>query len=172
VKKAKKKVDIDFIKSVSRKKSRYVLFQAQRIKAEGGTRLNAESLGLTDKQVKDIEQFFLNEKFTVQGFSRSWDIGLDDIFVMGNRPEKYWLFGIRPWVRVQRPVEKIMILNDDEGLVEIKKTWFDSLEEGRNFFKSIGFINQYGKGPKEFHIDYDKIMEDVDIRTSWLTETD
>lgn len=171
MKKTRKKPDEDFIRSVPRKKVRYILFQAQRIKKEGGTRLNSESLGLTDKQVKDIESHYIDKDHPLENFSTGWDIGLDDVFVMANRPEKYWLFGIRPWVRVPRPVEKILILDEAKGLVEVKKTWFDSLDEGRKFFKGKGFIIKTGEGPKDFQLDYDKILEDVDSRKSWLTET-
>ncbi len=174
-KKAKKVDPKEFLKSLPRKTVRYVLFQAKRINDEGGDPLPPEKLNLTEQQVKDIENALVDKDHTIEGFATHWDLGLDDIFVMANRPEKYWLFGIRPWVRVKRPVETILVLDEVKGLIEVKKTWFDSEEEGKKFFKSLDYIipdagADLTKTPKAFSIDYAKVLEDVDSRTTWHTK--
>jgi hypothetical protein len=157
------------IGDIGRKKIRYVLFQAKRIKLEGGKKLDNKQLGLTSQQVSAIEKTLSDrDNYNIRDFAVRWDLGIDDPFVMGNRGEKYWLFGIRPHIRVERPTEKITILNEEGRLQEVKKVWSDSVDAGRRFFKSIGYIVQYGDGPHEFHLDYDRIMEDVDSRTTWL----
>lgn len=157
------------ISDIGRKKIRYVLFQAKRIKLEGGKKLDNEQLGLTSQQVSAIEKTLSDrDNYNIRDFAVKWDLGIDDPFVMANRGEKYWLFGIRPHVRVNRPIETITILNEEGRLQEVKKVWNDSVDAGRRFFKSIGYIVQYGDGPHDFHLDYDRIMEDVDSRTTWL----
>lgn len=157
------------VREIGRKKIRYVLFQAKRIKVEGGKKLDPKTLGLTSKKVSEIEKTFSDkDSYNIRDFAVTWDLGMDDPFVMGTRPEKYWLFGIRPHVRVQRPIETITILNEEGRLQEVKKVWHDGKDAGRRFFKSVGYIVQYGEGPHDFNLDYDRIMEQVDSRTTWL----
>jgi hypothetical protein len=158
----------EVIEKTSRKTLRYVLFQAKRIFQEGGEKIDPQILGLTAAEVESIERYFVDKEHPLKGFSVQWDIGLDDTFIMANRPEKYWLFGIRKHVRVKRPVEKITLLTEEGVLEDHMRSWRDSADEGRRFFAREGYVIRYGDNPNDFDIDYDKIMREADSRTTWL----
>jgi hypothetical protein len=155
------------IQDISRRKLRYVLFQAQRIANEGGKKLSAEALDLTDAQVAAIEKHFLSKEYTAKTFGSLWDIGIDDLDTMVNRPEKYWLFGISRFQVVERPKETILLLEGDK-LVEHQRTWIDSSREGLKFFKREGYTQSVESQPDTVLLDYGKILENVSSRKTWL----
>jgi len=156
------------IMETSRKTTRYVLFQAKRISEEGGERIDPKNLGLTGAKVSQIEKFFVSKDYPINDFSVLWDLGIDDPFIMANRPEKYWLFGIRPHVRVHRPIEKITLLSESGKLEDIVSAWRDSADDGRRFFAREGYVIRHGSNPNDFSVDYEKIMQEVDSRKTWL----
>lgn len=155
------------IDELSRRKLRYVLFQAKRLADEGGERLSAKDIQLTDEQVEAIEKYYLSKEFKAKDFSVLWDIGIDDIETMVNRREKYWLFGISRFVKVKRPIEKVTLLIGDK-LVDHDKAWIDDVREGERFFVREGFAKELGGGSRRIVIDYEKILEQVDNRQTWL----
>lgn len=156
------------INDASRKTMRYVLFQAKRIAEEGGEKVDPKALGLTGSKVSQIERFFVDKEYPIKDFSILWDLGIDDPFIMANRPEKYWLFGIKPYVRVLRPVEKITLLEEDGKLKDHAYAWRDNADDGRRFFAREGYVIRHGEHPNDFSIDYEKIMKEVDSRVTWL----
>lgn len=154
----------DKIADISRRTLRYILFQRQRIVLEGGKAITAKKLGLTSGQVKAVEEHFFDSEFTPETFTKLWDIGIDDIGTMVNRPEKYWLFGISRFQKVKRPVERVTLLINDK-LIDHDKVWADSAHDAFKFFEREGFVKTVSK---DTVIDYDKIMELAGSRITWL----
>jgi hypothetical protein len=161
------------IDHINRKRIRYCLFWLKAKKDEkkkNMTEAEIQQLGLSQDEVEAIWSFYKSPKnMTISDFPAKWDVGIDDIDTMLNRPEKYWLFGISRFKVVKRPSIKVLYIDPETGsLVEKQEVLYDGEILGQKFFAQKGFAEVKTIGEKAVTVvDFEKILVDLPVRDSW-----